>query len=145
MYLFQVGTLPVMNLESIFQAPPQAEEYDFPASMQQPSIGIEQEAFPPNSPFLNAYFRNENSSMQLPYETTEEEDNADEFVNSILADEDVFISEESHAFVHGSAQSKSVRRVCHESSDTDAEVVSARVKQSIAVPIFTPPFISSPK
>ncbi|XP_061340888.1 NAC domain-containing protein 62-like [Gastrolobium bilobum] len=116
-----VGTLPEMKMESIFQAPLQAE--NFPSTQKSP-IGIAQEASFPNSPCLNAYSRNENSSVQTPFETAEEED---EFLNSILADEDFFIIEERrHAFVNESTQSESLRRVYYESSDTDAEVVSAR-------------------
>ncbi|KAJ1408344.1 NAC domain [Sesbania bispinosa] len=115
------GTLPEMNMESIFQEPHQAENY-FPSNQQSP-VGIEQEASFPNSPLLNAYFRNENSSMQTPLETTEEED---EFVNSILVDGNFFITEERrNAFVNSSTQSESLRRVYYESSDTDAEVASA--------------------
>lgn len=128
--LFQVGgTLPEMTMESIFQQP-------FHSSSQHSPIGIEQEASFTSSPFLNAYFRNENNlnacygnescGMQTQFETTEEED---EFVNSMLVDGDIFIREEKgHAFVNGPSKSESLTRVYYESSDTDAEVVSALVK-----------------
>ncbi|KAK7275467.1 hypothetical protein RIF29_16584 [Crotalaria pallida] len=90
-----VHNLPAaMNPESIF---PQAEEYDFSSTQQSPTA-IAQGAFSANSPFLNAYCRNENN-MHCPFETSteedavkkssEEEDEVNEFVNSILADEDI--------------------------------------------------------
>ncbi|KAJ1419742.1 NAC domain-containing protein 69 [Sesbania bispinosa] len=59
------GTLTEVNMESIFQYPHQAENY-FPSNQQSP-VGIEQEASIPYSLLLNAYFRNENNSMQTPF------------------------------------------------------------------------------
>ncbi|XP_054779761.1 NAC domain-containing protein 62-like isoform X2 [Prosopis cineraria] len=88
----------------------------------------EQEFSFPFSPRLNSYTGNDDSSINLPFETTEEEEeNADEFVNSILADEEIFQSEGvGHAFVHEFTPSEALRKVYYGSSDTDAEVVYAQ-------------------
>ena len=112
-------------MESIFQ------DLDQAPSLQSP-IGIEQQESFPNPPFGNTYLRNENSSMHTPLETTEEEHDADEFVNSIW-NEDFIISEaREHAFIGGYIRPESLTRVYYESSDTDAEVVSARVKINLS-------------
>lgn len=108
------------------------DEYDFPALEQSPIV-FEQEFQEPyfqDSTFtINDYFGNENSLMQFPLDTTEEEDNADVFLNSILVDEDVFISEERrHALVNDFTPSTSLRKVYYESSETDAELASTQVK-----------------
>ncbi|KAL2964631.1 hypothetical protein AAZX31_16G015400 [Glycine max] len=113
------------GMETTFQGMHLAEKYFSPT--QQSPTGIEQEepSFT-NYPFNNAYFRNEDNFMQTPFETKEE----DAFLNSIFVDENLVINEESmHAFVNSSTQSESLRRVYCESSDTDAEVVSERVKK----------------
>lgn len=122
-FLFQEGTF--TGIEAIFQATPWAENC-FSPIQQSPTL-IEQEgASFPNYAFNNAYFRNEDNFMQTPFETKEE----DAFLNSIFVDENLVINEESmHAFVNSSTQSESLRRVYCESSDTDAEVVSERVKK----------------
>jgi hypothetical protein len=120
---FQVisGTLPAINMESIFQAPHQAENY-YPFSTQQSSISEnEPEVSIPNSQ-LNAYFRNVNIVDQSPFQTPEEEVM---FVNSMLTDGEFVTSENRrHAFVNSPVRSESLRMAYYESSDTDAEVVS---------------------
>ncbi|XP_027334670.1 NAC domain-containing protein 105-like [Abrus precatorius] len=120
------STLPEMSMDTIFQAMQQAEIY-FSQEQHSP-IAIEQEAFFTNSPFHDdAYFRNENIITPTPFETIEEEN---EFISSMLVD-DVFVinkEDKEHAFVNSSTQSKSLKRVHYESSDTDAEVISALVK-----------------
>jgi hypothetical protein len=123
---FQVisGTLPTINMESIFQAPHQAENY-YPFSTQQSSISEnEPEVSIPNSQ-LNAYFRNVNIVDQSPFQTPEEEVM---FVNSMLTDGEFVTSENRrHAFVNSPVRSESLRMAYYESSDTDAEAVSTPV------------------
>ncbi|XP_061359229.1 NAC domain-containing protein 69-like [Gastrolobium bilobum] len=115
-----VFTLPEVTLESIFLAPPQADEYDFP-SLQYSPIVTDHEPF-----HTNICFENENSIRQFPFDTTEDEDNI-LFLNSVLVDEDVFINEERRdAFVNESIHSESLRGVYYKSSETDAELVSVR-------------------
>ena len=109
-------------MESIFQ------DLDQAPSLQSP-IGIDQQESFPNSPFGNPYLRNENSSMHTPFETTEEEHDAYEFADSILFNNDFITSGgRAQAFISGYIHPESSTRVYYESSDTDAEVVSARVK-----------------
>jgi hypothetical protein len=92
--LFQVinGTLPDINMESIFEEPYQADKY-FPFSTQQSSIyenGLE--VYFSNSQFQGAYFRNEDIVIQSPFETIEEEN---KFVNSMFVNGDFITSENS--------------------------------------------------
>ncbi|KAK7294564.1 hypothetical protein RJT34_17453 [Clitoria ternatea] len=95
----------------------QAEECLSP--LEQSPIGIEWGG----SFLLNAYFGNEEPDAKTPFEITDEDN---DFVNSILANEEFVINEERrHAFVNSSTLPKSLTRVYNESSDTDAEVVSA--------------------
>ncbi|XP_068478512.1 NAC transcription factor 29-like isoform X1 [Phaseolus vulgaris] len=79
------------GVETIFQTRPQADTY-FSQNQQSP----EEEAYFPNYPFNNAYFRNEDNFMHYEFETTKEQ----EFLNQILADESVVIDEESMSFVN---------------------------------------------
>ncbi|KAK7275469.1 hypothetical protein RIF29_16586 [Crotalaria pallida] len=91
-----------MNVESIIS---QAEGYDFPITQQSP-MAIEQGALFANSPCLNAYGRNEsNMPFEIPHfandvikEYSEEETDANEFVNSILVDEDIASTSECHVY-----------------------------------------------
>ncbi|CAJ1950587.1 unnamed protein product [Sphenostylis stenocarpa] len=109
------------GIETTFQPMHQAENYFF-SPLQQSPIGIEQEeASFPNSPFYNAHFRNEKKTIQIPFETTQE----DEFLNSILVDDNFDNNEESiQTYLNSSTQSESFRKVYCESSDTDSEAVS---------------------
>lgn len=128
--MFQVCTSPELNMEieSMYLAQPQAEDYDFP-SLQQSPVAIEQEPCFQGSAFPNAYSGNENSDMQFPFDTILAEDDVDLFLNSLLADEDVFIGEEAtHALVNESTPSQNLRDVYYESSEKDAELHSAQVK-----------------
>ncbi|KAL2336318.1 hypothetical protein Fmac_010764 [Flemingia macrophylla] len=122
------------GMETISQVMPQAEKYCSPT--QQSPIAFEQdlESFS-DYPFYGVYFKNEYNVMQAPFETIQtplettqtplETIEANEFFNSIFVDENSVIDEESiNVFVNSSTQSKSLRRVYCESSDTDAEVVS---------------------
>jgi len=99
----------------------------FFSPVQQPPVGIEVEGFFPNSPSRNACFGNESINMQIPFGVTDDED---EFLNSILVDNEEFVINEERrdCFVNRSTQPKSLRRVYYASSDTDAEVVSNLVK-----------------
>ncbi|KAJ1414777.1 NAC domain-containing protein 69, partial [Sesbania bispinosa] len=120
-----VYTLPEMTLESIFPTPPQTDEYDFP-SLQYSPIFTDQEPFQ-DSTFTNICFGNENNITQFPFDTTEDEDNVDLFLNAILVDEDVVNTEERRdAFVNDSTFSQSLRQVYYESSETDVELASAQ-------------------
>lgn len=111
-----------MNLESIFPAQPWAEKYDS-TFVEQSLVVIDQEPYFPGSTFPSVNFGNENNTMQFPFETTEEEDYVD-LLNSILAEKDDFFSDEiTHAFVDDTTPSQS--SVYHESSETDAELLSA--------------------
>ncbi|ESW07336.1 hypothetical protein PHAVU_010G121100 [Phaseolus vulgaris] len=113
----QADILPRMIVDPIFP-----EEIFF-SPVQQPPVGIEVEGFFPNSPTRNACFGNESINMQIPFGVTDDED---EFLNSILVDNEEFVINEERrdCFVNRSTQPKSLRRVYYASSDTDAEVVS---------------------
>ncbi|KAJ1390789.1 NAC domain [Sesbania bispinosa] len=122
-----VYTLPEMTLESIFPTRPQADEYDFP-SLQYSPIFTDQELFQ-DSTFTNICFGNENNITQIPFDTTEDEDNVDLFLNAILLDEDVVNTEERRdAFVNDSTFSQSLTQVYYESSETDVELASAHAQ-----------------
>ncbi|KAI4355334.1 hypothetical protein L6164_004116 [Bauhinia variegata] len=109
----EVNSLEEVNLESIFPEPAQAEVYPFDSLQQSPVVSEQERTFP----------------FYLP-DTTEEEDNA--FLNAIIADEDVFYTEQrSHAFVTDYTPSKPLRKVYYESSDTEAEVISARSSKMV--------------
>ncbi|KAI4329000.1 hypothetical protein L6164_021307 [Bauhinia variegata] len=113
-----VNSLEEANLESVFTLPPQAEEYDFVSLQQEQAFSI--------SSFPNALFGIANDANQFLPETTEEEDN-DAFLNAIIAGEDIVCTEETRrTFVTESTPSGSLRKVYYESSDTEAEVISAR-------------------
>ncbi|XP_045789452.1 NAC domain-containing protein 69-like [Trifolium pratense] len=116
------GTLQEINMQSIFQAPYQAENY-YPFSTQQSSISEnEPEVLIPNLQLHNAYFRNVNKVDPSPFKTPEEEDT---FVNSMLTDGEYIASEKrKHTFINSPVRSESLRMAYYESSDTDAEVVS---------------------
>nr|QSD99822.1 NAC family transcription factor [Melilotus albus] len=86
------GTLPEINMESIFEEPYQVDNY-FPFSTRQCSI-YENEpggSFS-NSEFQCANFRNEDIVIRSPFETIEEEN---KFVNSMFVDRDFVTSENS--------------------------------------------------
>ncbi|KAK7294568.1 hypothetical protein RJT34_17457 [Clitoria ternatea] len=105
-----VDTLPEMDMVTMFKAREQAEY--LPAIPQSP-IAVDQEASFTNSTFPNACFRNEDTS----FETTQME----EFLNSIMADENFVFDEESVlTFANGSPQLESSKRVYFESSDIEA-------------------------
>lgn len=114
-----------MNMESIFQAPHQADRY-FPFSTQQSSIfENEQEVSFQNYRFPDAYFGNENIVVQSPFETIEEEN---KFIKSMFIDGEFVTSERRrHAFVNGPTESESLRRVYYQSIDSNVEVVSTPV------------------
>lgn len=80
-----VYTLPEVNLESIFPTLPQAEECDF-TSLQQSTIGVEQEPSSQGFSFSNAY-SGEKDNLNNIY--------IDKFLNEILAVEDASISNEA--------------------------------------------------
>ena len=128
--MFQVYALPETNLESVFLEPPQADESDFPPLQDFPIV-IEEEPYFQDSLFTNAFLGNENNIMQFSFDATEEEDNTDLFLDSFLVDDDddVFISEERvHSFVNEATLSQSLTKVNYESSETEAELFSAQVK-----------------
>ncbi|KAK7381936.1 hypothetical protein VNO80_00513 [Phaseolus coccineus] len=71
------------GIETTFQT--MHQRYNYFSPMQQSPIGIEQEeASLPNSPFYSAHSRNEFNNMQIPFETTQEEE---QFLNSVFVDE----------------------------------------------------------
>lgn len=126
---FKVYASPEVNLEPIFTAKPQEEEHGF-SSLQLPPIAIDHAPYFPGSTFPDAYYGNKYSIMvEFPFVSSyEEEDNVDfSFSNSILADEDIFISEKASqtptAFINDSTASQSLRVVHFESSETDAELL----------------------
>ncbi|KAK7381935.1 hypothetical protein VNO80_00508 [Phaseolus coccineus] len=94
--------------ETIFQTRPQAETY-FSQNQQSPI----QEAYFPNYPFNNAYFRNENNFMQIEFETTKEDD----FLNQIIADESLVIDEESISFINNTMEWETWQKVNFEYND----------------------------
>ncbi|KAK4268977.1 hypothetical protein QN277_022193 [Acacia crassicarpa] len=108
-----VHPFPQNNLESMFQTQESADEYDL--------------SFFPSSPIVNEqeffFPRNNDSSVNVPFETTEEEDN---FVNSLLVDDEekVYLNR-MIAPIHSPTLAEP-SGVYWESSDTDAEVVSAQ-------------------
>lgn len=125
--------MPEVNLDLIFMTPPQpADEY----FIQQSPMFTEQESPLQFLQLPSSNIGNDNSSAHFPFETTEEEENPDELVDSFFADEEdvIFREERRHALVNDSIPLESLR-MFYESSDTDAEVVSARVK------IYSPNYI----
>nr|KYP75561.1 NAC domain-containing protein 69 [Cajanus cajan] len=126
-----VYTLPEVNLESIFPAPPQAEEYELP-SIQQSTICIEQESSSRGSSFPSAYIGEKNNTMHIQMETIEEEDHLDniyidKFLNEILVGEDAFNTNETiPAF--GIETITALKEAYYESKETDGEPLSAQVK-----------------
>ncbi|MED6113623.1 hypothetical protein PIB30_072626 [Stylosanthes scabra] len=106
-----------VNMDSIFHALPRAG-----SSSQHSPISIEQQESFPVSPFVN-----EDNMMHIQFETDGEKQDAEEFVDSIWSDGDLATWEErqqQHAFLNNQICLVSSMRVCYESSDTDAEVVS---------------------
>ncbi|KAK7294566.1 hypothetical protein RJT34_17455 [Clitoria ternatea] len=119
-----LDTLPETDMETMFQARDQAVY--LPPIPQSPIV-IDQEASFTNSTTPYAYFRNENNFLQTLFEIAQQE----EFLNSIMADENFVFNEESvQTFANSSTQLESSKRVYFESSDTEAnaEVVSEMVK-----------------
>ncbi|MED6110031.1 hypothetical protein PIB30_039112 [Stylosanthes scabra] len=115
--------LPEVSMDSIFHALARAGS----SSQQHSPISIEQQESFPVSPFENHYLVNEDNSMHIQFETDEEKQDADEFVDSIWGDGKLAIWEErqqQHASLNNQIFSASSMRVCYESGDTDAEVVS---------------------
>ncbi|KAK7294569.1 hypothetical protein RJT34_17458 [Clitoria ternatea] len=129
---YEENTLSNVHPESIFRELPQAEEHDHLPSLQQPTIVTEQEQSTQSSTFPNAYFEKEAHNMQTSNETTKEEDNLDEeyivrFLREILAGEDPLNGEETTpAAVNDSTCSPSLKKACYESSEIDAEPLSAQ-------------------
>lgn len=75
-HLFQVYSLPELNLESIFRTPPQTKEYDLP-SLQQ-NFGCRWIGTMSHGSLIsNDYFGEENSIVYTTLETIEEEDHLD--------------------------------------------------------------------
>ena len=95
-------------METIFQTRPQADTY-FSQNQQSPV----EEAYFPNYPFNNAYFRNEDNFMHYEFETTKEQ----EFLNQILADESVVIDEESMSFVNNTIHWETLQEVNFENNN----------------------------
>ncbi|XP_028752271.1 uncharacterized protein LOC114711984 [Neltuma alba] len=132
-----VPSSPSINLDSIFQTLHPADEVDTDFLSLSPIVNGQEFSFQ-FSPRLNSYTGNDNSIVNWNLQTTEEEDNADVFMNSIFADDeeelelfeeevDLSVNEgRKDAFVHGFNPSQPLRMVHCESSDTDAEVVSAQ-------------------
>nr|KYP39735.1 NAC domain-containing protein 69 [Cajanus cajan] len=106
------------NENNVMQTPFETTEKD-EFLMHTPFETTEKDEFLMQTPFETT--TEDKFLIQTPFETTE----VNEFINSLLADENLVIDEESmHVFVNNSIQSESLRRVYCESSDTDAEVVS---------------------
>ncbi|KAI9090340.1 hypothetical protein K1719_028675 [Acacia pycnantha] len=118
-----VHSSPQNILELMFQTQQQsADEYDLSFFPPSPIVNEQEFSFP-FSPRFNSHTGNDDSSVNVPFETTEEEDN---FVNSLLVDdEEKVYMNRMIASIHSPTHAEP-SGVYWESSDTDAEVVSAQ-------------------
>ncbi|KAL1367151.1 hypothetical protein HN51_021210 [Arachis hypogaea] len=115
---------PDVDMGSIFHTLPQDG-----SSSQHSPVSIEQQESFPFSPSENYYLVNEDRSMHIQFETNEEKQDAEKFADSILDGGSIAMFEERqqhHTFMNNHLRSVPSMRVCYESSDTDAEVVSRR-------------------